>query len=111
MRIELCELEALDVDRGVKGIEVHHGNAALSLFLVRVDDCIYAYRNSCPHTGVELNWMPDQFLDLDRSFIQCATHDARFRIEDGVCVAGPCVGDVLEPIDVQIDNGKVYLPQ
>jgi nitrite reductase/ring-hydroxylating ferredoxin subunit len=109
MNIALCDLDALDMDKGAMGIELQHQGQVLSLFLVRVDERIYAYRNSCPHTGVELNWMPNQFLDLDRSFIQCATHDARFRIEDGVCIAGPCVGDSLEPLAVQIDNGTVYL--
>jgi nitrite reductase/ring-hydroxylating ferredoxin subunit len=108
MSIALCELDSLDVDRGTRGIEIEHQGHHLSIVLVRVDDQVYAYLNRCPHTGVELNWLPDQFLDLDRSFLQCATHDARFRIEDGLCVAGPCVGDSLEPLKVEIRNSTVY---
>lgn len=109
MNILLCDLDDLDVDKGVKGMTVQLYDHTLSLFLLRVDDQIYAYRNSCPHTGVELNWLPDQFLDLDRSHIQCATHDARFRIEDGLCVTGPCVGEALQPIPIHIENGAVYI--
>lgn len=109
MSIAICDLNELDTDHGAKGLELELEGQPLSLFLVRVDDQVYAYRNRCPHTGVELNWLPDQFLDLDRSFIQCATHDARFQIEDGLCVAGPCVGDSLEALEVEIRDARVYL--
>lgn len=107
--VYLCELEELDVDKGVKGMEVEVDGQALSLLLVRVDNEVYGYVNRCPHTGVELNWMPDQFLDLDRSFIQCATHDARFKIEDGECVFGPCVGDSLQALPLRLEEGRIYL--
>jgi nitrite reductase/ring-hydroxylating ferredoxin subunit len=108
MSIALCELATLDADHGTKGLEIQHNGLMQSIVLVRIDNQVYAYRNRCPHTGVELNWLPDQFLDLDRNFIQCATHDARFRIEDGLCIAGPCVGDGLEPLAVEIRDDIVY---
>lgn len=109
MRIAICDLNELDPDHGARGFELETEGQPLSLLLVRVDKQVFAYRNRCPHTGVELNWLPDQFLDLDRSYIQCATHDARFQIEDGLCVAGPCVGDSLEAVKVEIDDGRIYL--
>jgi len=109
MSIALCDLNELDVDRGVKGFELEYKGQTISAFLVRVDKQIFAYRNRCPHTGVELNWLPDQFLDMDRHYIQCATHDARFQIEDGRCVAGPCVGDTLEALMVELRGTTVYL--
>ncbi|MEE8263379.1 MAG: Rieske (2Fe-2S) protein, partial [Gammaproteobacteria bacterium] len=40
-------------------------------------------------------WVPDQFLDETGNLLQCATHGALFRIEDGFCVAGPCTGASL----------------
>ncbi|MBD3669668.1 MAG: Rieske (2Fe-2S) protein [Gammaproteobacteria bacterium] len=109
MSVELCGLDELDMDKGVKGMEVELDGTTVSLVLVRVDNEVYAYRNRCPHTGVELNWMPDQFLDPDRAFIQCATHDARFRIEDGECIFGPCVGDALQALPVSIRDEKIFL--
>ncbi len=39
-----------------------------------------------------LNWTPDRFLDLERKQIICATRGAVFRIDDGLCVDGPCEG-------------------
>jgi nitrite reductase/ring-hydroxylating ferredoxin subunit len=53
--------------------------------------------------------MPDQFLNLDKDYIQCATHAALFRIEDGRCVAGPCRGDVLNALPLAVDKGEIFL--
>lgn len=38
----------------------------------------------------------------------CATHGAIFRVEDGVCLAGPCQGDQLEPWPVIIREGGIW---
>lgn len=86
--------------RESRGVTVHTGEGPLEIILVRKSGQIYGYRNSCPHTGGPLDWIPDQFLDLDRAHIQCATHDALFRITDGVCIAGPCTGEQLTRVPV-----------
>jgi nitrite reductase/ring-hydroxylating ferredoxin subunit len=65
-------------------------------FVLRQGESLYGYVNSCPHTGVALNWQPGQFLDITGELIQCAMHGALFRIEDGVCLRGPCVGRSLQ---------------
>ncbi len=68
------------------------------LFAVRKDGQVYAYHNRCPHKGISLEWLPDQFLDASASLIQCATHGALFLIDSGECVAGPCAGQSLEAL-------------
>jgi nitrite reductase/ring-hydroxylating ferredoxin subunit len=78
-------------------------------FVVRHGDAVRAYRNRCPHTGASLNWLPDQFLELEGKLIQCATHGALFRPEDGRCIRGPCVDQSLEALPVKIENGIVWL--
>jgi len=65
-----------------------------------------AYLNQCPHTGIELNWMPGRFMDTDNLFIQCSTHGALFKPRDGECIAGPCQGDALTALDVR-ENGEI----
>lgn len=70
---------------------------------------LYAYLNRCPHLGIELNWMPGRFMDSDDCFIQCATHGALFIPEDGHCIAGPCQGDALTPLQVTEDSGSVLV--
>lgn len=72
---------------------------------------VRAYRNRCPHRGVTLNWVPGRFLDSDGRYLQCATHGALFRPEDGVCVAGPCVGERLPALAVTIVGDAFCLDQ
>jgi len=75
-----------------------------SIFVVRTKKGFYAYENRCPHRGTPLNWLPDKFLTFDNELIQCATHGAQFRIEDGFCVWGPCEGDCLEKVKIHGTN-------
>ena len=80
----------------VRGGAIPAGDGrALDGFLVRHGGRVLAYVDSCPHTGAPLNWEPDRFLDIDQRYIQCATHGALFRIDDGLCVQGPCAGQSL----------------
>jgi nitrite reductase/ring-hydroxylating ferredoxin subunit len=107
-KITLCALADIP-DPGSKSVVLEHCAPALELFVVRNNGAVYVYENSCPHTGVPLDWMPDQFLDLDKSHIQCATHGALFRIDDGYCIAGPCSGDRLRALPARIEQGNVVL--
>lgn len=79
------------------------------LFVVKYDYQLHVYENHCPHLGVELNWQENQFLDPDGVLIQCATHGALFRIQDGKCVSGPCLGQSLKPIAFTIEDGAVII--
>ncbi len=106
-RIFLCALQEL-ADGASRGFTVATATGVQDIFVVHKNTQVVAYRNSCPHTGGPLDWVPDQFLSLDGSLIQCATHDARFRIEDGVCIAGPCAGRRLSPVRTVLVKGAVY---
>jgi len=68
----------------------------------------YGYRNECPHVGTPLDWIPDEFMDREGRHLVCSTHGAVFRIEDGLCLAGPCQGDALEPVAVAVRDGLLY---
>ncbi len=76
---------------------------------MRRDGECFAYRNSCPHTGSPLDWVEHQFLDMEGALIQCAVHDARFLIDTGECVAGPCPGESLEPLPIELRGDNIYL--
>ncbi|HKK04256.1 MAG TPA: Rieske 2Fe-2S domain-containing protein [Gammaproteobacteria bacterium] len=81
---------------------------SLDVFVVKWRGHLYAYINSCPHTGAGLNWVPHEFFDPDYQHLQCATHGALFRPDDGVCVWGPCAGQALSPVAVEIEDGLAY---
>ncbi|WP_165857485.1 Rieske (2Fe-2S) protein [Marinobacter sp. JSM 1782161] len=78
-------------------------------FVIRHRGHVYAYRNLCPHLGIELNWLPDQFMDPDHCFIQCANHGALFTVDDGHCIAGPCAGDQLIPLALERNRGRLII--
>ena len=78
-------------------------------FVIRTGDEVRGYFNTCPHQGTPLDWKPDTFLSYDKSLIQCSTHWARFRIDDGECVAGPCLGKSLAAIAVRNCGGEIVL--
>lgn len=107
-KIELCSLKRIP-DPGSLGITLQHTKEKLDIFLIRKDGQVFGYLNRCPHTGVNLDWQPHQFLDITEGFIQCATHGALFRIEDGYCLRGPCAGQSLESIDVVLEGDAVML--
>ncbi len=90
-------------DPGSRGFRVHLMGEPRDIMVIRRGRNVYGYINSCPHTGVCLDWQPGQFLNMDNELIICAMHGAEFRIEDGYCVAGPCAGDHLQPIELKVD--------
>lgn len=96
-------------DHSAKGFTVELEGTETAIFLVRDGDDVYGYINSCPHTGVNLDWMPDEFMDITGKLIQCSTHGALFNIRDGYCCYGPCAGDSLQPVRLHVEDGVIYL--
>ena len=78
-------------------------------FVIRTGNNVRGYLNICPHQGTPLDWKPDTFLTYNKSLIQCSTHGARFRIDDGKCVSGPCLGKSLVTIAVRNCSGAIVL--
>jgi nitrite reductase/ring-hydroxylating ferredoxin subunit len=104
----LCKTTDIE-DPGSKSFEVKINRRTESIFIVHKNGEFFAYLNQCPHTGASLEWQQDQFLDLDRELIQCATHDALFVIDSGECISGPCSGDALQPLPLSIIRDEIHL--
>lgn len=108
-REKLCHINELD-DPGAKGFEITRNGLELAFFIVKKDNQVYGYQNKCPHAGINLEWRPDDFLDMDKALIQCSVHGALFQIESGDCVAGPCNGNNLQPVQLEVEqNGDIFL--
>ena len=105
----LCRLE--DIADGASQRFPPGPGAFTGLFAVRQGDTVLVYVNACPHIGTPLDWVPGRFLSADGSRIVCATHGAEFRIADGECLRGPCFGDRLESVVIQIKDGTIYVPE
>ncbi|QZP37666.1 Rieske (2Fe-2S) protein [Halobaculum magnesiiphilum] len=80
-------------------------------FILRRDaetDEVFAWRNSCPHKP-EVPLDPGRGARVDGGEIVCHEHGARFECGDGLCTWGPCVGEELDPVGVEVRDGDVYL--
>jgi nitrite reductase/ring-hydroxylating ferredoxin subunit len=105
----LCRLDELP-DGAARGFGPAPGGFT-GLFAVHQGDAVLVYVNSCPHLGTPLEWTPDRFLSHDGSLIVCATHGAEFCIADGECLRGPCFGERLEPVVIQIKDSTIFVPE
>jgi nitrite reductase/ring-hydroxylating ferredoxin subunit len=99
MRMLATDLRTTDIpENGSKGFECN----GEKYFAVKKQSQLYIYKNACPHIGVALEWVEDQFLDSSHTMIQCANHGALFVIENGECVAGPCSGQTLTVVKFEV---------
>jgi nitrite reductase/ring-hydroxylating ferredoxin subunit len=103
----LCLLAEIP-DGAARGFDPD-GEGEDTVFAVRRGDQVHVYRNSCPHNLRPLEYMRHRFLSADGSEIVCYAHGAHFRIEDGVCVYGPCQGQALEALAVRVEQGAVWV--
>lgn len=78
-------------------------------FAIRHRGAVSAFVNRCPHAGTELDWQPGEFFEESGLYLICSTHGALFEPNNGYCVAGPCRGASLQPIDIGERDGGVFL--
>lgn len=102
----LCRLEEIADGEG-RGFVIGAGVDEVALFVVRSGSGAFAYLNACPHLGTPLDWGgfdgDGRFVSADSGNLLCATHGAEFRLEDGYCLAGPCLGDNLQGVRLARD--------
>ena len=103
---KLCEMSDLDETQAY-GADVD--GVSYVVVLSPEDSQPRAYQNSCPHLGIQLEMMPNQFLDPACEYIVCSNHGAMFQIDDGLCIAGPCLNQKLQPATIQVTDGSVFL--
>lgn len=96
-------------DPGCREFQIGSGDWPFKGFVVRQSDQVFAYQNCCVHVGHPLNWAPDAFLTEDRANIICASHGAMYEIESGLCIAGPCLGKTLHPVEVRVTDENVIV--
>ncbi|QDW66303.1 Rieske (2Fe-2S) protein [Luteimonas granuli] len=105
----LLSLDALPAG-GFAEAEAPVDGVAESLILHRAaDGAVRAWLNVCPHAGRRLDWAPGRFLVSKTGLLVCAVHGASFETVGGVCEAGPCRGDALRPVPVEVRGEAVWL--
>ena len=108
-------------ERLIENGALHEGEATLlsvlidgledEIILVRTEGGHLAYINRCRHISVPLDYGDGEVFDETGKLFQCRTHGALYRIEDGRCVAGPCSGASLKPVEIVEKEDGVYLSE
>jgi nitrite reductase/ring-hydroxylating ferredoxin subunit len=104
----LCSLEELQAT-GCREFRLGGGNWPLRGFVVQAPEGVRAYVNRCAHMKLPLNYLPDQFLTYDGSALLCYVHGAIYRKHDGYCIAGPCSGQSLATVPIEVVGNQVLL--
>ena len=104
----LIALEAIP-DGGLVEVEAQVDGEPESLILHRAGQTVHAWLNICPHAGRRLDWAPGQFLKSKDGLLVCAAHGASFELDAGECVAGPCRGESLRAVAVELRDGSVFV--
>jgi nitrite reductase/ring-hydroxylating ferredoxin subunit len=73
-------------------------------FVVRRGDQVRGYVDRCPHMGLPLAQVLDDYLTPAGDLIVCSWHSALFRVDDGACVGGPCNGQRLTEWPVTVED-------
>lgn len=105
----LCAVSELP-EAGGLSIEVGTPDGPRPLMLFRVGDDVHAWLNICPHAGRNLDFAPGEFLLTARGELVCPHHGATFDLASGVCLEGPCRGESLQAVEVEVRDGVVCLP-
>ena len=96
-------------DGGFVEVEAVLNGDAESLILYRDGQQVRAWLNVCPHAGRRLDWAPGKFLKSREGHLVCAAHGASFELVNGDCIAGPCRGDSLRSVAVEVRDGQVVV--
>ncbi|MFO1352193.1 MAG: Rieske 2Fe-2S domain-containing protein [Gammaproteobacteria bacterium] len=85
------------------------GREPFRIIVLRKGDSVHGFINRCPHFQLPLNLEPGRFLMWDDDEVMCIHHSATFRLSDGYCTGGPCLGMRLDPFPLELIDGRVVV--
>jgi nitrite reductase/ring-hydroxylating ferredoxin subunit len=78
-------------------------------FLARFKGELVAYENKCRHLPVSLDYPGDRFFSTDAQHFVCQNHNALYDPLTGLCVRGPCEGESLKRLKIEVVHGEIWL--
>ena len=81
----------------------------LDAFLINDHGRFHAYVNRCRHMPTPLDFVRDEFLSDDGCYLRCYTHGAIYEFATGLCIDGPCKGESLYRLPLQVDKGDILV--
>jgi nitrite reductase/ring-hydroxylating ferredoxin subunit len=92
-----------------KKFNLTQGKYSVEGLLLNYQGSLYAYVNRCPHIGISLDWVDNQFFTIDGRYLMCANHGATFEPATGECIWGPCLGAALQSLPLEVEAGKIFV--
>ena len=81
--------------------------SACSVLITRTGAAIAAFHNRCPHAGYPLQRADGRVLVQEGRYIVCGAHGASYALDSGACAGGPCNGEALTRIAVEVRDGEI----
>ena len=78
-------------------------------FVARFRGQWVAYENRCRHLPVRLDGEGDGFFSPNQDFLVCHAHQATYDPLTGLCVRGPCEGESLVRLTIEVVADEVWL--
>ena len=104
--VELARREEVP-DAGAIVVYAGEGESSVSLILTRRGEAVSCFRNRCAHANYPLQRADGRIVVQEARYLVCAAHGASYTLDDGACAGGPCNGDPLEQIEIEIRGGVV----
>lgn len=91
----------------VVGRDAPEGRPCEIVVVVDAEGGLHAYRNECMHIAIPLALFAESMFHEET--LLCGTHGARYRLEDGYCFEGPCIGQSLERLPLEVEGEFVRI--
>jgi nitrite reductase/ring-hydroxylating ferredoxin subunit len=70
---------------------------------------LVAYENRCRHLPLSLDYDDGRFFSRDGKSFVCQTHNAIYEPLTGLCTRGPCEGESLKPLQIEVIKDEIWL--
>ncbi|HWF17929.1 MAG TPA: Rieske 2Fe-2S domain-containing protein [Verrucomicrobiae bacterium] len=107
-RLKIARVDEVPEGGTVKFPFMHKGRHAEG-FVARFQGKLVAYENRCQHLPVRLDFPDAKLFNRDGTHFICQNHNAIYEPSTGLCVRGPCEGQTLRALEIQIVQGEVWV--
>lgn len=92
-----------------RSFEVRVRGKIVQGLVYRKESVFYVYQNFCMHLPITLDIGDSNFLNHDKTHLQCHMHGALYEPDTGLCTAGPCEGARLKEIPYKMNEDTLII--
>jgi nitrite reductase/ring-hydroxylating ferredoxin subunit len=108
-KIKIARADEVKEGRTVKFSFPRADGKPIDCFLARYRGKLVAYENRCRHLPLTLDFHSGHLFSLDGEHFICQNHNAIYEPLTGLCVRGPCEGQSLNTLKIEVIGEDVWL--